>query len=221
MALVSCPECSRQVSDHASACPHCGYPLAGFTDVVPEPAISRAQPETSHPPSPEPNSGPADRPLNPWNTPPQKSWRASKWTPVVILTLFLGSCYFMIRNSSAPSESSAVVSSSNGNVELLEVDAPVVYAAYESNEVRADQIFKGRKVRLSGYVRDIGTGLFGEPIIYLDVGDTFRSVHARTPRDELSRDGAARLEKGDFVRLVCTGSGVSIGSPQFRDCTPP
>jgi hypothetical protein len=27
MAIISCPECSREVSDKASACPHCGYPL--------------------------------------------------------------------------------------------------------------------------------------------------------------------------------------------------
>ena len=27
MALITCPECSREVSDQAVACPHCGYPL--------------------------------------------------------------------------------------------------------------------------------------------------------------------------------------------------
>lgn len=29
MALIICPECSRQVSEHAPNCPHCGYPIAG------------------------------------------------------------------------------------------------------------------------------------------------------------------------------------------------
>jgi hypothetical protein len=27
MALIACPECSREVSDRASACPHCGAPV--------------------------------------------------------------------------------------------------------------------------------------------------------------------------------------------------
>ncbi|MBP8151355.1 MAG: zinc ribbon domain-containing protein [Xylophilus sp.] len=27
MALVRCPECGREVSSHAPACPACGYPL--------------------------------------------------------------------------------------------------------------------------------------------------------------------------------------------------
>ncbi len=28
MALIACPECTRQVSDKAASCPHCGNPLA-------------------------------------------------------------------------------------------------------------------------------------------------------------------------------------------------
>jgi uncharacterized membrane protein YvbJ len=28
VTLISCPECSAQVSDAAAACPHCGHPIA-------------------------------------------------------------------------------------------------------------------------------------------------------------------------------------------------
>ena len=28
MALMKCPECAREVSDKASVCPQCGYPIA-------------------------------------------------------------------------------------------------------------------------------------------------------------------------------------------------
>lgn len=31
MALVKCPECGRQVSNQASACPNCGYPIKGLS----------------------------------------------------------------------------------------------------------------------------------------------------------------------------------------------
>jgi len=27
MALISCPDCAKQVSDQASACPFCGFPI--------------------------------------------------------------------------------------------------------------------------------------------------------------------------------------------------
>lgn len=28
MALISCPECGKEISDKVKACPHCGYPIA-------------------------------------------------------------------------------------------------------------------------------------------------------------------------------------------------
>ncbi len=27
MALINCPECNKEISDKAEACPHCGYPI--------------------------------------------------------------------------------------------------------------------------------------------------------------------------------------------------
>jgi hypothetical protein len=35
MALIACPECSREVSDRAVACPTCAYPLGGRTPAPP------------------------------------------------------------------------------------------------------------------------------------------------------------------------------------------
>lgn len=31
MALMKCPECTREVSDKATACPGCGHPIASST----------------------------------------------------------------------------------------------------------------------------------------------------------------------------------------------
>ena len=41
MALIQCPECSGQVSDRASSCPHCGFPLS----TSPAPAPKRGRPK--------------------------------------------------------------------------------------------------------------------------------------------------------------------------------
>jgi hypothetical protein len=35
MALVKCPECRRNASEKAAACPHCGHPIAGYDDYGP------------------------------------------------------------------------------------------------------------------------------------------------------------------------------------------
>ena len=37
MALISCPECGRQVSDKAVSCPQCGYPISVQNKTIPEP----------------------------------------------------------------------------------------------------------------------------------------------------------------------------------------
>lgn len=29
MALITCPECQREISDQAAACPLCGFPISG------------------------------------------------------------------------------------------------------------------------------------------------------------------------------------------------
>ena len=36
MALITCPECSKEVSDQASACPGCGYPIHSAASGEPE-----------------------------------------------------------------------------------------------------------------------------------------------------------------------------------------
>jgi len=45
VALTDCPECGRQISTLAAACPHCGFPMSGGSEevtVIPrEPGPSR------------------------------------------------------------------------------------------------------------------------------------------------------------------------------------
>lgn len=36
MALIKCPECSKEVSTEAKICPHCGYPLEKDEEIKPK-----------------------------------------------------------------------------------------------------------------------------------------------------------------------------------------
>jgi hypothetical protein len=38
MALIKCPECQREISENATACPHCGNPIAASSPVPPKKA---------------------------------------------------------------------------------------------------------------------------------------------------------------------------------------
>lgn len=41
MPLIECPECGREVSSSAAACPECAYPIATGTPIVPPAAVRR------------------------------------------------------------------------------------------------------------------------------------------------------------------------------------
>lgn len=64
MALITCPECGQSVSDKASKCPKCGYPIdehPASTEENPEPVISAAQelPQDAPTGAPAQNDAPA------------------------------------------------------------------------------------------------------------------------------------------------------------------
>ena len=45
MALIQCPECGKEISDRASSCPNCGYPILPMADeVVEQPAVPEVEP---------------------------------------------------------------------------------------------------------------------------------------------------------------------------------
>ena len=41
MALIECPECSREISDKAKSCPNCAYPVAETVKSNPVPSTSQ------------------------------------------------------------------------------------------------------------------------------------------------------------------------------------
>ena len=56
MALIVCPECGRNVSEHAYACPHCGYPInvqvSQGSDLLSAPMVNSAAKQNDSLPTP-------------------------------------------------------------------------------------------------------------------------------------------------------------------------
>jgi tRNA_anti-like len=96
----------------------------------------------------------------------------------------------------------------------VSVGARELFAAYDANEVAADQQFKGKRLQVSGTVDGINSDLGDDPVVMLAAGD-FQSVHVQG----LPKDVAAGLSKGQHITVVCTGNGEVIGSPMLDDCS--
>ena len=94
------------------------------------------------------------------------------------------------------------------------VSARDLFAAYETNEVAADQRFKGKVIEVTGRIEGIDQDFSDQPLVRLDSGDMIRSVQA----GGLDASIAATLSKGSEVTLVCIGAGEVVGTPRLDEC---
>jgi hypothetical protein len=71
MALFPCPECAANISEHAAACPHCGYPVASPPAGAGAPPAEGAAPDDGLPPEGEEVVPISEDPTRPyWQTAP-------------------------------------------------------------------------------------------------------------------------------------------------------
>lgn len=97
------------------------------------------------------------------------------------------------------------------------VTARDIALAYAENTVAADQVYKGRRFRVTGVVRDINTDFMGDPYLTLKGGQN----EFMEPQFKFTKDDAqdlAKLRKGHKVTLECTGRGDVIKTPVSGDC---
>lgn len=95
-----------------------------------------------------------------------------------------------------------------------------LFAAYQANEVSADDKYKGKKLLVSGTVSSIDKGgITGEAILLkLATPNEFMPVTASI--DDEEKPKTAKLAKGDQVRVFCTGGAMKvIGLIQLSECT--
>lgn len=98
--------------------------------------------------------------------------------------------------------------------EEASISSEELYAAYEQNEIAADQLYKGKWLRVTGRVESIDSDLSDQPVIMLLGDGYFSNVHA----DGLPINIAMTLSKGQTITVICRGAGEVVGSPMLEDC---
>lgn len=99
----------------------------------------------------------------------------------------------------------------------IEIDARALYAAYDDNEVAADNQYKGRRLQVTGMVASIDKDFLDNIVVWLKTGNDFGKVMAKM--DKSAAGQAARLSKRTRVALACEGNGRVMSSPTLSDCT--
>jgi hypothetical protein len=92
-----------------------------------------------------------------------------------------------------------------------------IMAAYEVNEIAAEQQYKGQTLNISGTVREVDTDILGVPYVLLTAGGEYEvwGVQAMFPRDR--KESLVSLSKGDQITVRCRIDGKML-NVIAKDC---
>ena len=99
----------------------------------------------------------------------------------------------------------------------LATDASTLWRAYHSNELAADNEFKGKQLGIVGVISSIRKDFADNVILELRSPNQFMSTSAYVGTSELSK--AAALKNGERVLLKCSGDGMVVGTPVLKECS--
>lgn len=97
----------------------------------------------------------------------------------------------------------------------INITAEKLQAAFDANEVAADNKYGDAYLSLNGSIVDISDGVLG-PSLTLDAGGFFATVAAVMAGGQAK--AVAALHKGQTVTLRCHGAGMSLGQVRANDC---
>lgn len=121
-------------------------------------------------------------------------------------------------SGSAPAASSATPQPSKESAKVavapVDVTADELHEAYKENEIGADSKYRGKILRVSGKVAQIGKDILDNPFVEIATSNEFEGVHAT-----FASEGAlGSLKRGQKITVRCRGKGLAMGSPMLDDC---
>jgi hypothetical protein len=93
--------------------------------------------------------------------------------------------------------------------ETVEITSKDLSAEYDKNEIAADNKFKGKTVKVTGKVEDIGKDFMDEVYITLEGQDIFQGVQVYF-KNSGEEETAATLEKGQDVTIEGNCDGLLL-----------
>ena len=99
---------------------------------------------------------------------------------------------------------------------LLSVGAVRLFRDYEENEVAADNLYKGQRLRVTGTLVSVERDYDGRPVLHLVSGNPIFMTMATLNKADIP--AAAQLKKGDQVVVRCIGAGREMRMPQLERC---
>jgi hypothetical protein len=195
MAMTKCAECGRDISTLAPTCLGCGAPV----QAAPAAAIRPAQDA-------------------PQQQPPDRRNPKIAIAIVVGLGLLVAAIAGMYSPDGGQPSGNASAGDGQPQASYAPVDAIELERAYQENTVAADDKFKGRRILVKGFAKDINTDIANDAYLVLSAQEfDFTAPQAHLASSE--RSTAAGLRRGQPVQLLCTGNGDIAKIPMLSNCT--
>lgn len=176
-----CKKCGQQIDDGAAFCAHCGQ------------AVNESLPTSSQ----------SKSEINPV----RKKQKATG----LILGAFAALCILAIAliNGSDDAEHTPT-NNTDPIVTYIEVSPQELFEQYDTNEVAADNQYKGKELKVTGTIKDIGKDILDHTYITLDTGNLICSVQCYFENNQL--DAVAELKKDQIITLVgkCNGQSMNV-----------
>lgn len=91
---------------------------------------------------------------------------------------------------------------------IYEATVDQINAAFDANEVAAQQAVNNHRVKVTGVIEDFDLSMTDKPLVYLKGDSVFNNLHI----EAVSTDEVARLHKGQTVTFIGINPHKTLGS---------
>lgn len=205
MPMINCPDCSKEMSDSAHTCPNCGRPNTSASTQVRPVGILLG--------------------IGIFLIPLIFSWftlRKGHTTKAKVISfswLALSLAIIGAQDGTNTSSTSSRLTSPAKAVpaQVMQVNIRDILAAYENNEVGADNQYKGKLIEVTGIVDNIKKDIFDNLYVTLGTGAQFEIPQIQAFFDDSMNNQLGQLRKRQRLTVVCRVDGLMM-NVLAKDC---
>jgi hypothetical protein len=205
MPMINCPDCSKEMSDSAPACPNCGKPNANAPVPVRPVGILLG-------------IGIFLIPLIfSWLTLRKGHTTKAKVISFAWLIFSLAIIGAQDGTNNSGSSSRSALPAKAAPEQVVQVNIRTILAAYENNEVGADNQYKGKLIEVTGIVGDIKKDIMDNLYVTLGTGAQFEIPQIQAFFDDSMNNQLGQLRKRQQLTVVCRVNGLMM-NVLAKDC---
>lgn len=206
-----CIHCGKELPENSKFCNHCGGAQTTTSNV------QKTQTESVQKPHPV-KSLPKEK-----DSKQNKGCSRVVYILAVIIGLAIAIGVFGNDESETKPKESQVSTTQATTEAPIEISAKNLIKAYQENEINASNNYKGKYLKVTGYVDDVGQSdnifLSDSYYIYIDDGNDYNFNDIRCSLNDESIEKAASFKPGDKIVIIGRCEGFSITSVDMYDCT--